>query len=936
MKYAPPARQTGAVGQTVTRLAFEQLGWGPVPVEQHDTGTDFYVQVRDDNLGELGLLLGVQVKNEKGYFEQSYDGVDGGTGWSYYVKNQNDARYWLTHSVPHIVVLYNDDSNVAYWVHVSLESLQWTEKGAKIWIPEFQRIDIDSKDALRAVAALSRPAPQWAGTSWRGLDVAEPEQMLRTSLLAPRLIAPHPNTTPDTLSAFQAIATLMLCRFQKIDHLHEAGHLEENSMVGWDWDLYSGLSEYLRSGDSSTVQGLIKLADQPERLVAATLLLATFKAEAGRYHEALNLARSISSDGISRIDRSWLQVHEARYLIELGEAEASVEAALDAAAVGSIYRSEPTALVIAAAAFSCTFSAKGLDSEHFVEMVTSNDVAPMWWNQQQLASGYTELFSQAFETWTTGAHYNSSSTHFSEYWSSFRSAVLLAGTAAHYSSWRSSVSRLAKAELMANLSAAETQTALNDLRISGDAKGVSAATRRLISLGQVDAVVGVTAPVSLIRSGLTAVESNLSLVNAACDVVDDTTVRRFVAEITGCLSENRYPQGQPHLLPQRMQREYVKLLRHYAYRLIPAELSSVTAWLSNLPPTSDWVLGQELQALVENIAVESWSPQELDLIRRRVDEGQLKKSTLESTKTADVSRFGDCGPLETAWFWLLSSRDDQGVHRRLIESIELGNRDAIVALGRYDNLTNAGARALATTLSDDIESIIKDAEEGRESFGSLDVPLTLLGLNQTFPHMASWRPLMRIVGSKVSDHMLMHFLQTASRADLRVRVIAELLRLLEERSSRPRGSEFFDHGRGREVVEESILIFRGPGQGEPVIADWLSRGPRARAAVGYAIGRWRSERHVPMLTPLSVDPDPDVVGAAAGSAMRLAIDCGYDVPCIAVVERILKRTGTRSALAVVRELDRSACDRFPSVVELLGRSRSAAVRRRLAELTGGG
>lgn len=49
---------------------FEDLDWGPVQVLEHDDGTDFFVQVRDVHRFELGLLLGVQVKNEKKYFSK--------------------------------------------------------------------------------------------------------------------------------------------------------------------------------------------------------------------------------------------------------------------------------------------------------------------------------------------------------------------------------------------------------------------------------------------------------------------------------------------------------------------------------------------------------------------------------------------------------------------------------------------------------------------------------------------------------------------------------------------------------------------------------------------------------------------------------------------------------------------------------------------------
>ena len=47
VKKASPTGQAGSVGQDAVKLEFSKMGWGPIPVLEHDDGTDFYVQVRD-------------------------------------------------------------------------------------------------------------------------------------------------------------------------------------------------------------------------------------------------------------------------------------------------------------------------------------------------------------------------------------------------------------------------------------------------------------------------------------------------------------------------------------------------------------------------------------------------------------------------------------------------------------------------------------------------------------------------------------------------------------------------------------------------------------------------------------------------------------------------------------------------------------------------
>ena len=132
-KRASESKLKGSRGQSAVRLMFEDLDWGPVPVpEEHDDGTDVFVQVRDVHRFELGLLLGVQVKNEKRYFSKKARSkalTDGGLAYS---ASQDDAKYWLEHSVPHIVALYDRETGIAYWAHVTVESVRWTNAGAKI------------------------------------------------------------------------------------------------------------------------------------------------------------------------------------------------------------------------------------------------------------------------------------------------------------------------------------------------------------------------------------------------------------------------------------------------------------------------------------------------------------------------------------------------------------------------------------------------------------------------------------------------------------------------------------------------------------------------------------------------------------------------------------------------------------------------------------
>jgi Domain of unknown function (DUF4365) len=178
-KRASESSLKGSRGQTAVKRKFEDLDWGPVPVHEHDDGTDFFVQLRDIHRFELGLLLGVQVKNEKRYFsEEALSKALVDEGWAYSA-SQDDTKYWLEHSVPHIVALYDCETDVAYWAHVTVDSVRWTNARAKVWIPASQRIDKESREALLKVAATVKPAARWSGSSLDDINKIAPKSRLR-------------------------------------------------------------------------------------------------------------------------------------------------------------------------------------------------------------------------------------------------------------------------------------------------------------------------------------------------------------------------------------------------------------------------------------------------------------------------------------------------------------------------------------------------------------------------------------------------------------------------------------------------------------------------------------------------------------------------------------------------------------------------------------
>jgi hypothetical protein len=239
---ASQQEQTGGVGISEVTAALQRIGWGPVALNaQHDLGTDLFVLARDARRFDLGLVVGVQVKAGPSYFDQPAHAEDGSLrGWWYYEPQVDHFDAWVTHGLPHLLVLHDLDSRVSYWVHVTAQAVEATGQGAKLLVPVDQTIDPEHLDALLAVAASHKPVIGLEGTTWAAsASNIAPARRLRYALLVPRLVAPHRNTGFATvIGPEQAVALLAQGRVRDLTIFadkHPAVPGLEEASASRDW-----------------------------------------------------------------------------------------------------------------------------------------------------------------------------------------------------------------------------------------------------------------------------------------------------------------------------------------------------------------------------------------------------------------------------------------------------------------------------------------------------------------------------------------------------------------------------------------------------------------------------------------------------------------------------------------------------------------------------
>jgi Domain of unknown function (DUF4365) len=118
-----------------------ELSWYPREPPAPDYGIDLYVEAAVDGVPN-GRMLAMQIKGGASFFtETTDDGV-------VFRGEQRHLDYWLVHSLPVVIVLYDPDDQMILWQAVTPETAQSTGEGWKLVIPRAQRLDASSADAL--------------------------------------------------------------------------------------------------------------------------------------------------------------------------------------------------------------------------------------------------------------------------------------------------------------------------------------------------------------------------------------------------------------------------------------------------------------------------------------------------------------------------------------------------------------------------------------------------------------------------------------------------------------------------------------------------------------------------------------------------------------------------------------------------------------------
>jgi hypothetical protein len=900
MARASPQEQAGGAGTSEVTAALQRIGWGPVvPNVQHDLGTDLFAQARDARRFDRGLFVGVQVKAGPSYFEQPAHAEDGSLlGWWYYEEHADHFDDWVTHGLPHLLVLHDLDSRVSYWVHVTAKEVESTGKGAKILVPVSQTIDQDHLDDLLDVAASHKPVIGLQGTAWaasaRNLP---PARRLQHALLVPRLVAPHPNTGFGTvIGPEEAVALLAQGRvrhLQEFSNRHDAvpGLTEAASSRSWRWRFVAALGRLFVHGDRNAVASTITDAPNPASRAAACVVTACALMDAERHTDAVALL-SEQPDDTSPVDWAWMLTQRARARAELGEV---APARQDAAAALRALVGDPddvTASAIGAAAAELLFQTAPWGEESLDELIAAIDTAVSWWRTQTLSTALRAAADRTFREWaddraTTRIEFEDTVND------RLFAAVVSADLTGEQGAWRATGSLLARNTLMVQHAGGDTsrQTgALDELRRSGDEKALALAAERLWAIGPLGPLAEATRRIQPGSWSHTTARANLALWQHAGDVLDEATATSAARYCLDVVTDSSafVSRTTPSFLVIPYTLDALSGLLGAADDAAHRDLAR---FIAGLPPVTD-----ELEA-------RGWARVAAALRATVVATAEDRAAWRQVAVAQPHPR------LAAAVLGRLTDHDE-AARELLCARIAGGDDHALAALGpgHVHQLNAQVAERLMAQDAELLDATIAQLAQGVHPIRTRDPAERLAVLGVHFPDVAPWDVLLRYLGHArlPSERKRIACLALARHADRLPEPVRSGLRELIPQlkvtvpALNPLGDPFGGAGMilaaAVGALDDQTLIGG--------LAGLLTGSPPERRDAAALIGRLGRPELTTALVALLSDPHPEVrAEAACALAMRVAsVDTGTDPLAIAGLQRALADPGAQTPLAIAAGL----------------------------------
>ncbi len=902
---APKNEATGTSGESEVLAQFERLGWGGVIDSRHDVGTDLYLRPRDARRYELGAVMGAQVKTGPTSFDTPQKDADGeATGW-WFSDHRDHFDYWLRHALPHVLILRNQDTCLSYWVHITPERVISTGKGAKIFVPASQTVDAEHNEALADVALTQLPSPNWDGTAWTGAVHLSPAQEIRHALITPRLIAPHPNLRPDSITGLEALAMQVLLRseLERVLRAEKSPIVVRNNEVKWKglsleeaceaedwcWRATAALHLLHYQGEAVELLQLIEQASTPAERAAATVLSCTHHFDQNDSDAALQILHSaLTHDDYTPVDHAWLEAQRARALLEVGRHQEAFDLAMKTQRIHREKPSDVTSAAIAGACARTSFRATDWLQGDIANIIQRSDNPASWWRTQVMSHGLSAHLSEQFQSWSedTADRIGVSDVAHRR----LLSASFLASCTGDQDGWRGATGALAEHLLIATGAASDPTTVaerLNLLRISGDSKSTSRAIQRVINNGPIAAARIAANDIDLSRSTRTTALADIEFLTAAGDVLEQA---RADEVCTWALATLRDPQSyfertKPTFI---LHHKIIYLIKSLVWTISEDMLHGVFDYFLDQPPITDDSYAQTLARLIHAVPEAAWRENDR---RRAADRSSNDAAYLREAYLAVAAPT------------VMESRDE--IHRRA------RNGELIIfdAIDDVRDLPADAVEALTDRLCGAIEAIIDSAAKGLHSRGGIDPGHALALLGAWHPSSARWDVIEalltapHVLSQELSGTLQILAVHGAKLSDEAKERLVQHVSALRDREPT---QSFFDDKDIRSIAAEAFAALTVETTRKAVVRELLIGDTAHRTASARIIERFEDKAHAEILLALAGDASDDVRNAALSALSRLAV-AGYSSnEVMTFLHQALESGGRQSAAAVISRLNQTS------------------------------
>lgn len=751
-------------------------------VIQHYPRADLLVFVRDHQHFDLGGFIKVQVKNRPSLTESPCTD-NGCAGWWVRDFAYHDDPF------PRLLVLFDENSEEAYWVHVTKDKVLGAEQEQKIFVPKENVINNESVDSLVAVAFGKLPQP------------AEPPGVpdadrLRYALIAPQLIVPHPHLPLRTLSSAEAIALLSLAQMLMLKGTIEykitgalRSHHDDPS-----WRLYSALFKWIDKRQTDAILSFSSANVEANIAAAAEVIKATVLFEEHLPQRACEILKDALAvrDDYNPVDLAWLQVHLARNLIEIGEFDEAWDLALEASLIGRREYQDPTARYVAGVAMEFVFQLNDLTGRQeaqnlFRTIMKYSPDSSSWLRTQILAGGLTDFIEKNYPQWRDaeiilGKEYDNTILK-------AHSTSLITGFAADANAWRHAAAAFACYCLLSAASTDELVYALNILRVAGAQDELELAASQFLHFGPAEPLAQIMNELSLEDATKSSLPCDFALVGECVALLDTSAVDNHALWL---LNELKNPSKTYVFgISRWYENEIIQVLAKIYGACSSEVMAKIQDYLITIPGIQDLELAASYAKLIKSIIADDldqgkeWDSEKLQkLVARGNIDNELLKGTIEQLRAVHDTNYD-----------------------RLFGKIRIGDLNALASWQDFDHLPDGIVQRAVLHLANLVDYIIATAASGTlpgsysRSYSHLSI---LVHLNISHPHCANWRPCLRMFNNRVSSIDLVPGIETM--IDEYQKIPADVVRDMREPLMRLTGK----HEKLKIIYPDRDADVRGP------------------------------------------------------------------------------------------------------------------------------